>query len=149
MVAEARDPQGAYRDLIRPTFSVTSGAGAARTVRARQVGPGRYEADVVADSRRPLTISVSDDAAANASPAPSRTILPDPAAEYRFMPPDEDLLKAIATATGGIWKPAMSSLAAKPGERSTDRRPLWPPLVLAALAAWFVDLILRRVRVFE
>jgi hypothetical protein len=70
-------------------------------------------------------------------------------AEYRFAPPDEALLKALATATGGSWRPTAPSLAAKPGERSTERRPLWPLFVGLALATWLVDLLFRRIRVFE
>lgn len=147
-IAEARDPQGGYRDLLRPVFRVTSGSNAPRDVRARQVGPGRYEGAVVADARQPLTVTVTD-GTENAVAAQSRTILPDPAAEYRFMPADEDLLRAVASATGRAWRPASDALAAQPGERGTKRRPLWPPLVLAALGLWLVDLVFRRVRILE
>ncbi len=147
MAVEARDASGTYRDLLRPVLRVSSGA-AARSVPARQVGPGRYEAAVVADARQPLVVSVAE-AGTSDELKPSRTVTPDLAAELRFAPADVDLLKAIATATGGAWQPAPASLAAKAGERSTERRPLWPALVLIALALWLVDLTLRRVRVFE
>jgi len=147
MATEARDAQGRYRDLLKPVFRVTSGANAVREIPARQVAPGRYEGTVVADARQPLTVSVVD--RRSEASGPSRTILPDAAAEYRFRPPDEDLLKAIATATGGVFRPSPSALAPKAGERSTERRPLWPSLVIAALALWLVDLVFRRVRVLE
>jgi len=51
--------------------------------------------------------------------------------------------------TGGSWRPCSDALAAKPGERITEPRPLRPPLVLGALVVWFVDLAFTRVRVFE
>ena len=70
-------------------------------------------------------------------------------AEYRLDPPDEPLLKSIATATGGAWRPAPSALANSAGDRTTDRRPLWPPLFVLALGLWFLDLLFRRIRVFE
>lgn len=149
MAIEARDASGAYRDLLRPVLQVSTGAGTPQNVPARQVAPGRYEAAVVADARQPLVVTVADSSAAPADVKPSRTIAPDPAAEYRFAPPDEDLLKAIATATGGAFRPAPASLAAKPGERSNERRPLWPALVLLAAGLWLADLLFRRVRVFE
>ena len=38
---------------------------------------------------------------------------------------------------------------AKAGERSTERRPLAPTLIGLALALWLIDLVFRRVRVFE
>ncbi len=144
---EARDTQGAYRDLVKPVLRVTSGRGNSRDIQARQVAPGRYEAALIADARQPLAVSVAD--AAAPATAPSRTIVPDPAAEYRFQPADESLLQAISSATGGAWKPASSALAAKPGERSTERRPLSPLLIAVALMVWLVDLVFRRVRVFE
>jgi Ca-activated chloride channel homolog len=148
MAVEARDGSGAYRDLLRPILRVSAGSGAARHVPARQVGPGRYEAAVVADARQPLVVSVAE-AGTTDVVKPSRTITPDPAAELRFAPPEMDLLKAIAAATGGAFQPAPASLAAKANERSTERRPLWPTLVALALALWLADLLFRRIRVFE
>jgi CO dehydrogenase/acetyl-CoA synthase delta subunit len=70
-------------------------------------------------------------------------------AEYRFRAPDEDLLKAIASGTGGAWRPTPAALTRAAGDRRTERRPLWPALMMLALGLWFVDLLLRRVRVFE
>jgi hypothetical protein len=71
------------------------------------------------------------------------------AAEYRFRSPDERLLHSIATATGGAYHPTPASLANADGDSRTARRPLWPALVTLALALWFLDLLLRRIRVFE
>jgi uncharacterized membrane protein len=142
---EARDANGLYRDLLRPTVSVTSGPGRSATVTLRQVAPGRYEANVVADAARLVTIATSDPAGGSIS----RIIVPDEAAEYRFRPTDEALLKSLATATGGSWKPETAALSAAPTDRHSERRPLWPALTIAALVLWFIDILLRRVRVFE
>jgi hypothetical protein len=142
---EARDAAGLYLDLLRPTVSVTSGPGRSATVTLRQVAPGRYEANVLADASRAVTVSTTDPAGAPIS----RMIVADEAAEYRFRPTDEALLKSLASATGGSWKPEPSALSAAPTDRHSERRPLWPALTIAALALWFVDLLLRRVRVFE
>jgi uncharacterized membrane protein len=148
LAVEARDATGDYRNLLRPVVRVSSGGTAVRNLPARQVAPGRYEASVVADARQPLVASVTE-AGTTDTIKPSRTIAADRAAEYRFSAADDELLKAIASATGGSWRPAPASLAAKPGERSSERRPLWPTLAALALALWFADLTFRRVRVFE
>jgi Ca-activated chloride channel homolog len=142
---EARDAAGLYRDLLRPTVSVTSGPGRSATVTLRQVAPGRYEATVLADASRAVTVSTADPGGGSIS----RVIIPDEAAEYRFRPTDEALLKSIASATSGSWKPEPAALAAAPTDRHSERRPLWPALTIAALILWFVDILLRRVRVFE
>ena len=89
---EARDASGLYRDLLRPTVSVTSAPGRSTNVTLRQVAPGRYEANVLADASRPVTIATTDPAGGSIS----RIIVPDEAAEYRFRPTDEPLLKSLA-----------------------------------------------------
>jgi hypothetical protein len=92
-----------------------------------------------------VTVTTSDLAGGSIS----RVIVPDEAAEYRFRPTDEGLLKALASATGGSWKPEPAVLSAAPTDRHSERRPLWPALTIAALILWFIDILLRRVRVFE
>ena len=144
---EAREAAGQYRNLISPAVQVTRGASPPIRVAARQVAAGRYEATVIADAAQPLTVTV--DNAPGGTGVSSRTILPDPAAEYRFRPPDDALLRSIAASTGGSYRPTPSALANAPGDTRARRRPLWPTLVAFALGLWFVDLLLRRVRIFE
>jgi len=157
VAVEARDPAGQYKNLQSPVVRVqaaarTDGGPAPRPARVvtRQVAPGRYEAIVMADAGQLLNISVegADSRPATAG-ATASTVVPDPAAEYRFRPPDEALLRSIAAATGGTWHPTAASLANAPGDSRTARRPLWPALIALALGLWFVDLVLRRVRLFE
>jgi Ca-activated chloride channel family protein len=149
---EARHPNGQYRDLLRPAVQVRSGRGGqirSAAMPVRQVAPGRYEASVIVDAAQPVTISLTG-ADAGALDGPTvRHVVPDSAAEYRFRPADEALLKSIASATGGAWRPDARALAAAAGDSRTERRPIWPTLVTIALGLWFVDLLLRRVRVFE
>jgi uncharacterized membrane protein len=142
---EARNPDGGYRDLLRPVVHMPAQDGTELNVTARLVAPGRYEADVLADASPPLTLTVAGEPAATAS----RIVVPDLAAEYRFRPADETLLKSIASATGGAWHPTPALLANAPGDHRTERRPLWTSLLVLALLLWFVDLLLRRVRIFE
>src|SRR6185503_12311603 len=142
---EARDQNGGYRDLLRPTVTFSSDQARTASVSLRQVAPGRYEATVLADANRPVMLTTTDPSGGTIS----RVVVADSAAEYRFRPTDEALLRSIASATGGSWKPEMSQLAAAPTDRHSERRPLWPGLTIAALCLWFIDLLLRRVRVFE
>jgi uncharacterized membrane protein len=145
VVLEAREPTGGYRDLLHPTVEVRQGTGRSTTVPVRQVAPGRYEASLVADASQPVIVTTTGPE----SGITSRVIVPDPAAEYRFRPPDEGLLRSMASATGGTWQPTAATLANAAGDHRTERRPAWPPLIAIALGLWFVDLLLRRVRVFE
>lgn len=146
---EARDADGQYRDLLHPAVRIRVGSAPSRDVPARQVSPGRYELAVVADAGQTLSVSVKEEDSAAQFSSITRTIVPDPVAEYRFGAPDESLLKAIATATGGAWRPTPASLVNATGDQRTARRPLWPALVAFALGLWFFDLLFRRIRVFE
>jgi len=145
---EARDGEGRQRDLLHPALVIRAGNGASRDVATHQVAPGRYEATLVVDAQQTLSVSMKGEVGEQAG-AVTRTIVPDPIAEYRFDPPDESLLKAIASATGGAWRPSPTALVNAAGDRTTERRPMWPPLLVLALVLWFVDVLLRRIRVFE
>lgn len=141
---EARDPSGGYRNLLRPEARITSPGVPAATARLRQVAPGRYEATVVADASQRLDVTAGD-----AQMPVSAALIPDPFAEYRFRAPDEAVLKGLASSTGGAWRPTAAALAGSGIERTPERRPMATPLIVLGLALWYVDLILRRVRVFE
>jgi hypothetical protein len=146
---EARDTSGGYRDLLRPVVTVQDQDREPAEVNLRQVAPGRYEASVIANATRRVTIAMSGAEAGDGIGVASRVILPDPAAELRFRPGDEAMLRSIAAATGGAWHPTSASLASSTTDRRLRHRQLWPALVGIALALWFVDLALRRVRLFD
>jgi len=144
MTLEARDENGGYRNLLRPAVTVKTDARSA-TIPLRQVAPGRYDASVIADASQVVTVSTSD----GSGGAVERMVVPDPAAEYRFRPTDEEMLKSIAASTGGAVRAPASALAAASGDRHRKRRPLWPALTVIALCLWFLDILLRRVRILE
>ena len=143
VAVETREVDGGYKDLLRPTVEVKAGAASTR-LQLRQVAPGRYEATVVADADQPLTVTALGDGNAT-----SRIVVPDPAAEYRFSPADEGLLRSLAQATHGGFMPSPEMLTNAPRDPRTARRPIAPALIVVALALWFSDILLRRVRVFE
>jgi uncharacterized membrane protein/uncharacterized protein YegL len=145
VAVEARDGKGQYQNMLHPVVRVQQGTGAPAELTARQVAPGRYEATILADAALPVSVTLTGDEAGGAS----RLVLPDGAAEYRFRQPDEALLKSIAAATRGAWMPTPTSLGSLAGDYRTDRRPIWPALLALALLLWLVDLVLRRVRIFE
>jgi uncharacterized membrane protein len=141
---EARDENGNYRDLLQPRVRVDAANGTVAEVTAQQRAPGRYEASVVADARQPLSISM-----VGQPDVPARLIVPDPDREYRFSPPDEAGLAALARATGGSAMLSADAIASTAASRQTARRALWPLLVVLALLVWLGDVVLRRVRLFE
>ncbi|MDQ3214331.1 MAG: VWA domain-containing protein [Acidobacteriota bacterium] len=148
IAVEARDANGRYHDLLHPVAQVRVADGTPRDIPLRQVAPGRYESTLVADARTPLSVRVAGEPDAAPGVA-ARFVLPDAAAEYRFGPADEARLRAVASATGGAWRPGPEALTTDAADRRTERRPLWSMLIALALGLWFVDVLLRRVRIFE
>ena len=69
VVVESRDARGQYRDSLRPVVSAKADDGTTAQVPARQVGPGRYEARIVADAKRSLTVSVAGPDGEHVQPA--------------------------------------------------------------------------------
>lgn len=147
LTVEARDEQGKPRNLMRPNIRVKAGD-IERTLVARQVAPGRYEARLTTDSTVAVDAELVDATLPDTS-ALSRSFVPDQGAEYRFQQPDTSLLAAIADSTGGSVMPAPAALERGAGDSRASRIALWPWLVLFAAFAWAGDLLLRRVRIFE
>jgi uncharacterized membrane protein len=148
IAVEARDAAGQYWNLLNPAVMVRAGERPAVSVPTRQVAPGRYEASIVADATQRVDVSLPG-TDRTATGITTRSVLPDRAAEYRFRLPDAAQLQSMASATGGAYGPTAATLANTPSDSRTERRPLWPALITLALVLWFVDLLLRRVRLFE
>jgi Ca-activated chloride channel family protein len=153
---DARDPQGRYRDLLHPSVQVSrlppNRGDRPLDVPLHQVTPGGYEATLLAHATDQLDLRVgspADDETDKMGGITSRIVLPDPAAEYRFKAVDERLLRSMALATGGEWRPSAAALRNAGSDRRTDRRPIWQAFVTIALCLWFVDIVFRRIRVFE
>jgi Ca-activated chloride channel family protein len=147
LTVEARDANGLPRNLLRPAILVRAGD-LERTVVARQVAPGRYEARLTTDAAVPIDAELVEESASESSGL-SRSFVPDAGAEFRFREPDTSLLASIADATGGQIMPDAAALARGTGDTRAARIALWPWLVLFAAFMWAGDLLLRRVRIFE
>src|SRR5262249_33668048 len=80
---EARDANGKYRDLLKPTVHIESARGNLKSdVVAHQTAPGRYEASVVVDASDALSFNLAGSEVSTAT----RIVLPDPNEEYRLRP---------------------------------------------------------------
>jgi hypothetical protein len=69
--------------------------------------------------------------------------------EYASFEPDLDRLARAALAGGGSVDPAPVKLFDPAGEKIRYSEPLWGRFLMLALAAFLLDLLLRRVRLFD
>ena len=143
------DENGHYPKGLSPALEITDPASAVHTQAMRQIAPGVYRASV------PLSISADtpwrfrlsadglpEEALSNAG-ATRAVFYPYPD-EYRFYPPDATRLEAIATETGGVFRPEVSDIFADLDESASVPTELWPLLAALALLCYLVDIALRR-----
>lgn len=120
----------------------------------RQTAPGRYEARFPldrygsfllradhareADDGRLVPVAVSYGHVSNPYPL-----------EYASFEPDLPMLERAAAAAGGTRDPEMRAVFSPAGEKVTYHEDLWPRFVGAAIVLLIVDLLVRRVRLFD
>jgi Ca-activated chloride channel family protein len=125
-----------------------------REVPMRQIAPGRYEADFPlggygafllqaehsksGEEGEPRAVGVSYAEVSNPYPR-----------EYATFEPDITRLSRLATATGGSIDPVPASVFDPKDEKITYREPLWNRAVSAAFGLFLLDLLVRRIRLFD
>jgi uncharacterized membrane protein len=136
------------------------GAGRAptRTVPLPQTAPGRYEAEFPLDRYGPYLLHASlekpvDDGQGHTHGAVlaegyGHVTNPYPR-EYLALEPDTASLRRVAEATGGRVDPDPKAVWDPAGESVTYHEDLWPRFIGAAIVVFLLDLLLRRVRIFD
>jgi hypothetical protein len=122
----------------------------------RQTAPGRYEAHFPLSKFGAYTLRAvlerpSEEPGGKAVPVAEsygHVSLPYPR-EYLALAADRALLERAAAATKGRFDPAASDVLSPAGESVRHAKELWPQLVGAAMFVFVIDLLLRRVRLFD
>jgi len=146
-----------FDNKLRSTLTVTGPepGGASKSMPMRQTAPGRYEARLPLPDFGPYLLRAEhqreqqDGSLASVAVSFGHVSNPYPA-EYASFETDLETLRAVAVATGGQFDPVDRRVAFDPaGEELTVYEELWARAVMAAIAVYLLDLLLRRVRVFD
>ncbi|MDB4931154.1 MAG: hypothetical protein JWM10_3638 [Myxococcaceae bacterium] len=122
---------------------------AERRVPMRQVGPGRYEAVLPLERYGAFSLhAVHRRDGQLVAESRGRVDYPYPR-EYAALEPDAALLGALASATGGATDPPPRAMFDANGQSLRHRAPVWRYPVMLAIGVLLVDLMLRRVRIFD
>ena len=141
--------------LTGPMGTPTS---ATRKVPMPQTAPGRYEADFPLDRYGSFLLHAAlekaiDDGHGNmksATVAESFGHVTNPyPREYLALAPDVATLGHAVEATGGSLDPAPAAVFDPAGEVIKYHEDLWPRFVGVAIALFLLDLLVRRVRIFD
>lgn len=116
--------------------------------------PGRYEASFPLDAYGSFTLKADhlreqkDGSLRSIGVSYGRVAYPYPK-EYASFEPELERLTRAAVATGGLTNPTPAQLF-DPGEQKiTESLALWPRALFVALGVFLLDLLLRRVRMFD
>ena len=142
LVAEYRQSPAAALPEAAPTLYVFGPDGFRRTARAEKLASGLFQAVAPVGARRGL-FRVRPLEESRAFPEIG-LYLPEPeVAEYGE---DVDLLRQIASFTGGRFQPQPGEVFDPGGRSMPTRLRLWPALIVLALLLNFVEVLLRRLR---
>lgn len=125
-----------------------------REVEMRAVAPGRYRAEFELHGYGSFLLSGSHFRKTDSGPkhlsfvSHGSVSQPYPA-EYARLGANPGLLREISTVTGGQFSPKPERFFDPGTERVNKQTPLWPQLVLWAMACIFLDVLIRRVRIFD
>jgi Ca-activated chloride channel family protein len=138
---------GQFRNNLSPVVGVIRGDEGDEQVKLHQVGPGVYQRRAPFGSESTLSARVRIGGGINSGTADRagvRTIFSGFPDEYRSLPPNLGLLRTIANETGGKVGPSIEEIFDTQGDLGKRSSPLWPWLALAALFAYLMDILLRR-----
>jgi Ca-activated chloride channel homolog len=125
-----------------------------REVPLRQVAPGRYQADFDLDQYGSFLLRAShfkrdkDDNLRQVAVSYGHISNPYPR-EYASFEPDIEKLSRAVLAGGGSLDPKPATLFSPDGEKITYKKQLWHGFILAAIVVFLLDLLIRRVRLFD
>jgi uncharacterized membrane protein/uncharacterized protein YegL len=138
------DPSGAFINDLSAEVRVLTPSGQTADLALHQSAPGFYRAVYPLAERGTYVFRLSGDDAGISRTLPFS--FPD---EHRLYPPDVELLENLANATGGRFDPPVERIF-ETGQNTVVRPvELWPYLAGLALLLYLVDLLLRRVRLYE
>jgi hypothetical protein len=138
---------GRYVTGAKLTATVAGPDGESRMLDLAPIAPGRYAAAFPIGPSAPAEYEIRVRGESTDPPmSAALTVFVDYPDELQLRDADEDLLRRVATTTGGAFLPDPASVFALDG-RTVDRvRPLWSYLLTAALLLFVVDVALRRLR---
>lgn len=120
----------------------------------RQTAPGRYEAEFKLDAYGSFLLRAEhakpDETGALKPSAVSYGHVTNPyPREYASFEPDVDRLRRVALAGGGALDPDPKAVFDPAGEKIVFYRELWSRFVMLAIGVFLLDLLVRRVRLFD
>jgi Mg-chelatase subunit ChlD len=145
VVVDSVDEAGRYINEAQTNLTLIEPNLERQDLKLVQTAPGRYEAEFRTPRSGSYHLELSQAKDGATTFRQTRGVVVGYPDELRLGPPDEELMKRIAAASGGKFKPSGADVF-DAGTRVAQRAtPLWPYLLMAALTAFLLDVALRRI----
>jgi uncharacterized membrane protein len=139
------DSSGKYLNKAETEMTVIDPQLGTLKVPMIQAAPGRYAAEIDTSRSGAYHIELTQKIGGRVLYRQSRGLMVGYPDELRLRPTNEQLLKSIATVSGGTYDPEPQRVF-EPTDRTVSRAsPLWPYLVVAAALVLLADVALRRI----
>lgn len=142
---DAVDDAGQFRNKAGTDLTIITPNFGRQQVAMTQIAPGRYRGEFDTADKGTYHLELAQTVQDQPVFHQTRGLVVGYPDELRLRPPNEDLLKKIAQVSGGHYDPAPEAVF-DAGDRTAHRaEPLWPYLLMAALALFVLDVALRRI----
>ena len=140
---DAVDEKGEFLNQLQFNASLVTPDYKSRPLSIEQTGPGRYEGSFDAAQLGSYLVSVSRHDQSGAAPDVSVVNIPYPP-EYKSIDPNTDLLKELASESGGRFDPKSSEVFGRGFKSAQAHVDLWRLLVLISALLLPLDIAVRR-----
>lgn len=145
VVMDAVDDNGRFIDEAETRLTVIDPRLKNEKIAMRQTAPGRYEASVETLRRGAYHFDIATNRLDGTSQRSSRGIAVGYPDELRLLPRGDELLRQIASVSGGRYDAPASSITENDDRTARDPVPIWPWLLMAGLVLFIADVAFRRV----
>ena len=149
LTLSALTTDGAYRNGLSPKVRVLRPTGESSVTVLRQVAPGLYQARVPLATARsaPFRFELIESPGLSKQEVAgigTRSLFYPYSDEYRMVPANIELLKALSRETGGKFAPRAEEIFADLGDGGTVSTELWQYFAATALLLFLLDIFVRR-----
>lgn len=145
VVMDAVDDNGRFIDEADTRLTVIDPRLKNEKIAMRQTAPGRYEASVETLRRGAYHFDIATNRMDGTSQRSSRGIAVGYPDELRLLPRGDELLRQIASVSGGRYDAPATSITEDDDRTARDPVPIWPWLLMAGLVLFIADVAFRRV----
>ena len=143
---DAVDAMGRFLNQADPQLSLLSpNANASQNTVMRQIAPGQYSQELPLDGEGMYVVDVQQKRGDELVYQESRGFHLGYPAELRIKPVNEELLREVADATGGLFGATPEQILLRSRDPALRPLPLWPYLLSLTLVFLLVDIALRRI----